>query len=130
MNIIVIHTSRTARYVDPDQVFPLYRGKSILANPYTHLPLNNTKAQWQVTTVEEAIRCYATWLDFSIINNREINKAMRVLYNRAVALYKAQREVYLACWCKDELDPRRDDHGCHCDVVRDRLMQKWINDGF
>lgn len=130
MNIIVVHMSRTPRYVDADQVFPLCRGKSILANPYTHLPLHNTRAKWQVATLAEAISCYANWLDLSIVNDREINRAMRILYNRAVALYNAQREIYLACWCKDEVYPEKDDHACHCDVVRDRLVQKWISDAF
>lgn len=118
--------SRTAKYVDRDQVFPLCRGESILANPYTHLPLATTRARWQVNTLEEALHNYTQWLDFSIVNDIEVNRAMFHIYNRAITLYKEHRAIYLACWCKDEVDPYINDHGCHCDYVRDRLIQKWL----
>lgn len=119
---------RTAVIVDPDQLFPLCRGHSVLCNPYTHLPLSLTNAIYQVTTLEEAINCYTDWLDYGIRFDPIINTAMTDLYNRATTLYKAHRAIYLGCWCKDEVSPQKDDHECHCDYVRDRLIQKWLSE--
>lgn len=41
----------------------IYVGRgSPWGNPYTHLPLSSTLAQWKVRTREESIARYETWL--------------------------------------------------------------------
>lgn len=44
--------------------YDVYIGRpSIWGNPYTHLPVEGTQAQFQVDTIQEAVDAYDKWLD-------------------------------------------------------------------
>ena len=47
--------------------YPIYRGVSILGNPYTYLPVKDTKAMFQCKTREEAIEKYDKYFDIKPI---------------------------------------------------------------
>lgn len=45
------------------EAYDVYIGRgSVWGNPYTHLPLTQTKAMFQVATREEAIACYEDYI--------------------------------------------------------------------
>jgi hypothetical protein len=54
--------------------FDVYIGRgSKWGNPYTHLPLDQTKALYQVDTPEESVACYRTY----ILTNPELLKTIK-----------------------------------------------------
>lgn len=114
MTILVLHHKRSGMITDGVE----YIGRpSILGNPYTHLE-TDTLAKFKVATVEEAINCYRT--HFYIQLHSDINFRNEVA--RLVRTYQIRGNLYLSCWCKDELKPTKKDHGCHCDVVREFIL--------
>lgn len=75
--------------------YDVYIGRgSIWGNPYTHLPLIETKAQYQVQTREEAVAAYAVWI-------RQQPELM--------ARLPELRGKRLGCYCKPQL--------CHGDIL-------------
>lgn len=132
MQIKVIHAKRSALKLPKDEVVYLDRtiGKSKLANQWTHLPVGRTKAQFQTKTVEEAVQCYDQWLKNTV--NSEINKSdkpigssLRILFSLGTRLHAQGKTLHLACWCKDELEPKPYDHVCHCDVIKRVLLARF-----
>lgn len=133
MDIKIIHVSRSLPKLNPQQVIIVDRKCSLLGNPYTHLPIEKTKASFKVGTVEEAVKEYDGWLLRTIkeeFNNhhRPIGNALTTLYNKSLTLHINGRMVYLACHCKDELEPLPSDHSCHCDVLRTHLLARYKRD--
>lgn len=111
MTILILHQKRSSLRYPQTQ----YIGRpTVLGNPFTHLE-KDTKALFKVTSVEEAIRCYRNWLYKEIQQNVAVRKELM----RLIAMYQRDGILYLSCWCMDELDPRRYDHGCHCEVIRE-----------
>ena len=132
MDIKVIHAKRSALKLPKDEVAYLDRtiGKSKLANQWTHLPVGRTKAQFQTKTVQEAVQCYEQWLKNTV--NSEVNQSdkpigssLRVLFILGLRLHAQGKTLHLACWCKDELDPKPYDHVCHCDVIKRVLLARF-----
>ena len=75
--------------------YPIYRGASILGNPYTHLPVKDTKAMFQCKTREEAIEKYSEYFDIMYGNNIEFTKIIDEMYEK----YKNGEDIYLECFC-------------------------------
>lgn len=117
--IKVIHAKRSTAKLPAEQVVYVDRtiGKSILANPFTHLK-TETRAQFQVDTLEEAVEEYRKWFYIQAMGHIPFRKELW----KIIQQYQRDGVLYLACWCKDELDPRPKDHACHCDVIRE-----WIH---
>lgn len=74
------------------------RGSS-LGNPFTHLPLAQTKAYVQCDTVESAVGCFEAWLRGSpawdgIIPEHTRTKAL-------IALSWLRGNELLGCYCQD-----------------------------
>ena len=63
--------------------YPIYRGASILGNPYTHLPVKDTKAMYQCKTMEEAIEKYDKYFDIMYGGNAEFTR----VYNSKSIIY-------------------------------------------
>lgn len=135
LNIKIIHCSRSANNpaIKANTEF-LDRtiGRSLLSNPATHLPLSKTRASVRVDSVEEAVGYYTRWISLKLneeqkspFNCRPFQYQMRRIYERAKELTGQGNTLYLACWCKDELLPSKNDHACHCDVVREILNNKF-----
>lgn len=96
---------------------------NLLANSYSHL--EKSLAKYKVGTVEEAIICF----DRDLVKNLKDDKPgyryqMRELVELTKALIVAYGEVNYACWCKHELKPGKNDHGCHCDSLRKYVLVK------
>ena len=58
MAIIVYNRTKEDHSTHPFN-FPIYRGESVLGNPYTDKPLDKTMAVYKVKNKEEAMRLLA-----------------------------------------------------------------------
>jgi hypothetical protein len=92
-----------------------YRG-FVLGNPYSHLPLEKTKAIYHVATREDAIKAYDHYFDIMYRSNLKFKKAVDYIYER----YKAGEDVYLECYCKPE--------PCHCDIIKEKLEKRLLKE--
>ena len=98
--------------------YPIYRGVSILGNPYTHLPVKDTKAMFQCKTREEAIEKYDKYFDIMYGNNIEFTKIIDEMYEK----YKNGEDIYLECYCKPQ--------PCHGDIIAKKLQEMLIKEKY
>ena len=98
--------------------YPIYRGVSILGNPYTHLPVKDTKAMFQCKTREEAIEKYDKYFDIMYGNNIEFTKVVDEMYEK----YKNGEDLFLECYCKPQ--------PCHGDIIAKKLQQRLIKEKY
>ena len=98
--------------------YPIYRGVSILGNPYTHLPVKDTKAMFQCKTREEAIEKYDEYFDIMYGNNIEFTKVVDEMYEK----YKNGEDLFLECYCKPQ--------PCHGDIIAKKLQEMFIKEKF
>lgn len=100
--------------------YPIYRGGSILGNPYTHKPLKETKALYQTRSREEAVELYSGYFDVQYKCNEEFRQLVDEIYEK----YKNGEDVYLECYCHPL--------PCHGDIIakklQKRLLKEKIND--
>lgn len=80
---------------------------SVLGNPFTHLPLEKTKAVVQVASIEEAVTCCEQWLrgdpKWAHIEPERRQKAL-------AAIAELKQDDVLGCYCKPY-------HACHGDPI-------------
>ncbi len=98
--------------------YPIYRGASILGNPYTHLPVKGTKAMFQCKTREEAIEKYDKYFDIMYGNNIEFTKIIDEMYEK----YKNGEDLFLECYCKPQ--------PCHGDIIAKKLQEMFIKEKY
>ena len=98
--------------------YPIYRGVSILGNPYTHLPVKDTKAMFQCKTREEAIEKYSEYFDIMYGNNIEFTKIIDEMYEK----YKNGEDLFLECYCKPQ--------PCHGDIIAKKLQEMLIKEKY
>lgn len=78
--ITVVHCKRDS--------YDFYIGRgSILGNPYTHLPLNKTKALFQVKTREEAISEWEKYAWEKMQTDAQFRNALLACENKTVGCY-------------------------------------------
>ena len=88
-----------------------------MGNPYTHIKNRQTKALVVVKNREEAISLYGTYFDMMMESDDESGKKFREEFDKIYAAYKKFGEIFLGCYCHT-------DETCHCDVIRDKLLQR------
>lgn len=115
MAIIVYNRAKEDHSVHPNN-FPIYRGGSVLGNPYTDKPLKGTLAVFKARNREEAIEKYSTYFDSQYGRNREFTAAIDEIYE----IYKSGEDVYLECYCH----PLR----CHGDVIVEKLQKRLLRE--
>jgi hypothetical protein len=108
MKINVVN--REGRVKQPNDYY-IGRG-SKLGNPFTHLPLEGTKAQYHVESREEAVSEYEKWIEEKIAEKDD--KVLRGLeeIKKVLAEYG---EVNLVCYCAPQ--------SCHGDILKKILSQ-------
>ena len=92
--------------------------ENILSNPYTHLPVKDTKAMFQCKTREEAIEKYDKYFDIMYGNNIEFTKIIDEMYEK----YKNGEDIYLECYCKPQ--------SCHGEVIEEKLQKRLIKEKY
>jgi hypothetical protein len=101
--------------------FPIYRGGSILGNPYTHKALSSTLAVYKVRNREEAILRYSSYFDMQYGKNKEFTELIDIIYE----LYKMGEDIYLECYC----DPSKTDKpNCHGEIIIKKLEQRLLKE--
>lgn len=103
--------------------YPIYRGASILGNPYTHLPFKGTKAMFQCKTREEAIEKYDKYFDIMYGNNIEFTKIIDEMYEK----YKNGEDIYLECYCGKG---KNGEKKCHGEVIEEKLQKRLIKEKY
>ena len=98
--------------------YPIYRGASILGNPYTHLPVKDTKAMFQCQTREEAIEKYSEYFDLMYGRNVEFTNVVDEMYEK----YKNGEDLFLECYCKPQ--------PCHGDIIAKKLQEMLIKEKY
>ena len=121
--MIYVYNREKEDYSMLDSNYPIYRGVSILGNPYTHLPVKGTKAMFQCKTREEAIEKYDKYFDIMYGNNIEFTKIIDEMYEK----YKNGEDIYLECYCgKGENGEKK----CHGEVIAKKLQEMFIKEKY
>lgn len=115
MAIIVYNRTKEDHSNNPNN-YPIFRGASILGNPYTHIRDKETKAFTIVDSREEAIEMYAGYFDLMYENNEKFKSLVDEIYEK----YKSGEDVYLECNCAPQ--------PCHGDIIRRKLEQRLIKE--
>lgn len=113
INIIVVnkHQMKKSEMLGVQEVY-IGRG-SALGNPFTHLPIEKSKALFQVESREKAIEEYEKWIWQKIGDKDEaVIKELENIKSKAKA-----GKVYLVCYCK----PKK----CHGDIIK-MIVEKYI----
>ena len=115
MAIIVYNRTIEDHSLNPNN-YPIYRGVSILGNPYTHLPIHGTKAIFQAKSREEAIEKYSAYFDAQYGRNKKFTKVIDEIYEK----YKQGETIYLECYCHPL--------PCHGDIIKEKLQQRLLRE--
>jgi hypothetical protein len=115
MAIIVYNRGKEDHSAHPYN-FPIYRGGSILGNPYTDKPLNRTMAVYQVKDRDEAIQRYSSYFDMQYGRNKEFTEVIDYIYE----LYKQGETIYFECYCH----PLK----CHGDIIVEKLQRRLLKE--
>ena len=120
MAILVYNRTKEDHSAHPYN-FPIYRGGSVLGNPYTDKPVSKTMAVYQVKTKEEAIQRYSSYFDMQYGRNKEFTEVIDCIYE----LYKQGETVYLECYC----DPGKNGKfNCHGEVIVHKLQKRLLKE--
>lgn len=113
---IIVYNRKDEDYSSLPNNYPIYRGGSVLGNPYTDKPLKGTLALYQVRTRDEAIERYDSYFDLQYEHNIEFKNLVDEIYEK----YKKGEDVYLECYCH----PLR----CHGDIIAEKLQKRLIKE--
>ena len=112
---IIVYNRKTETHSDSPNNFRCYRPFA-LANPYTHLPLEKTKAMYKVATRDDAVKAFDHYFDIMYRSNVRFKRVVDIIYER----YKSGEDVFLECYCKPE--------ACHCDVIKEKLEKRLMKE--
>lgn len=115
MPIIVYNRGKEDHSTHPYN-FPIYRGGSVLGNPYTDKSLTKTMAVYQVNNREEAIQRYGSYFDMQYGRNKEFTEIIDCIYE----LYKMGETIYLECYCHPL--------PCHGDIIVEKLQKRLLKE--
>lgn len=126
--MIYVYNRNVESFSVMDNNYPIYRGASILGNPYTHLPVKDTKAMFQCKTREEAIEKYDKYFDLMYGRNVEFTKVVDEMYEK----YKNGEDLFLECYCKKYscFEFHDDETICHGDVIKKKLQNMLIKEKY
>ncbi len=113
---IIVYNRKDEDYSSNPNNYPIYRGGSILGNPYTDKPIGRTMALYHVRTREEAIQRYSSYFDTMYNGNPEFKAIIDEIYEK----YKSGEDVYLECYCKPL--------PCHGDIIAEKLKRRLLKE--
>ena len=113
--IIVYNRGKEDHSAHPNN-YPIYRGGSVLGNPYTDKPLKGTLAVFKAKNREEAIEKYDTYFDTQYGRNKEFTAIIDEIYEK----YKNGETIYLECYCAPL--------PCHGDIIVKKLQQRLLKE--
>lgn len=113
---IIVYNRAVEDHSDSPNNYPIYRGGSILGNPYTDKKLDKTMAIYQVRSREEAIKRYDSYFDMMYSTNGMFKFIIDEIYEK----YKNGEDIYLECYCKPQ--------PCHGDVIAEKLQRRLLKE--
>lgn len=113
---IIVYNRTKEDYSNHPNNYPIYRGGSVLGNPYTDKPVSKTLAVYQVRNRDEAIDRYSSYFDMQYGRNKEFTEIIDEIYE----LYKNGEDVYFECYCH----PLR----CHGDIIVEKLQKRLLKE--
>lgn len=113
---IIVYNRMDEDHTDSKYNYPIFRGKSILGNPYTEKKLSSTLAVYQVRNRDEAIQRYESYFDFQYENNITFRNLIDEIYE----IYKSGENVYLECYCHPK--------PCHGDIIAKKLQKRLLKE--
>lgn len=113
---IIVYNRAVEDYSSSPNNYPIYRGGSVLGNPYTDKPLKKTLAIYQVKDRDEAIARYDSYFDMMYGTNEEFTEVIDEIYEK----YKNGETVYLECYCKPL--------SCHGDIIAEKLKKRLLRE--
>lgn len=120
MSIIVYNRAVEDHSVNPNN-YPIYRGGSVLGNPYTDKPLNGTLAVFKARNKEEAIEKYSSYFDAQYGRNKEFTAVIDEIYDK----YINGETVYLECYCGAGDGIKKN---CHGEVIAEKLQKRLLRE--
>ena len=114
--MIIVYNRGKEDYSAHPNNYPIYRGGSVLGNPYTDKPLKSTLAVFKAKNREEAIEKYDTYFDTQYGRNREFTSVIDEIYEK----YKNGETVYLECYCVPL--------PCHGQIIVKKLQQRLLKE--
>lgn len=119
--MIIVYNRTKEDYSSNPNNYPIYRGGSVLGNPYTDKPLSNTLAVFQAKDKEEAIMKYDTYFDTQYGRNKEFTAVIDEIYEK----YKNGETIYLECYCGVGVNGKKN---CHGEVIAEKLQRRLIKE--
>lgn len=116
MGKIIVYNRMNEDYSSSPNNYPIFRGGSILGNPFTSEKISKTLAIYQVKDREEAISRYSSYFDMQYAHNTLFHKLIDEIYEK----YKNGETIYLECYCKPK--------PCHGDVIKSKLQQRLLKE--
>lgn len=113
---IIVYNRKNDDHSHEKNNYPIFRGASILGNPYTHLPLRGTKAIYHVRTRDEAIERYSGYFDLEYAHNQSFKEQIDEIYEK----YKNGEDIYLECYCHPL--------ACHGDTIKEKLERRLLKE--
>lgn len=114
---IIVYNRTKEDHSGSENNYPIFRGKSVLGNPYTHKSLSGSLAIYHVNSREEAIQRYDSYFDLQYANNYDFRKVVDEIYEK----YKKGEDVYLECYCDGE-------DNCHGGVIKRKLQKRLLKE--
>lgn len=115
MSITVYNRTSEDHSASPNN-YRIFRGGSILGNPFTHKELGKTKAIFRVNNRDEAIERYSIYFDQQYAHNKEFKALVDEIYDK----YKSGEEIYLECYCAPL--------PCHGEIIAEKLQQRLLRE--
>ena len=120
MAIIVYNRTKEDHSNNPNN-YPIFRGGSILGNPYTHIKDKETKAFTLVDSKEEAIEMYGEYFDIMYKESEKFRNLVDEIYEK----YKNGEDIYLECYCGPGVDGKKN---CHGEMIKEKLQKRLIKE--
>jgi hypothetical protein len=118
---IIVYNRTKEDYSNHPNNYPIYRGGSILGNPYTDKQVSKTLAVYQVRNRDEAIDRYGSYFDMQYGRNKEFTELIDEIYE----LYKSGEDVYLECYCGIGNNGKKN---CHGEVIAEKLQKRLLKE--
>lgn len=116
MGKIIVYNRTNEDYSSNPNNYPIFRGGSVLGNPYTDKNLSGTLAIYKVKNRDEAIDRYSSYFDMQYKHNIRFKTVIDEIYEK----YKNGETIYLECYCK----PKR----CHGDIIKEKIQQRLLKE--
>ena len=113
---IIVYNRTVEDHSSNPHNYPIYRGGSILGNPFTDKPVGKTLAIFQSKSREEAIEKYSSYFDAQYGRNKEFTKIVDEIYEK----YRNGEDIYLECYCHPL--------PCHGDIIVQKMQQRLLKE--